>query len=225
VGTISHIWRAGLEKLPDAQTVRNVVLSDQDVLALVDASYRHDQGLGLLADVLAITGARPSQAVRLLVEDLQTGAKPKLMMPASAKGGGRNRAEKKLKRYPVPITTALALQLKAAAKNRPDNALLLLRTSGEPWVAARAHGLYRRYVREVVASLGHDADKVTLYALRHSSITRQLLRGVPVRVVAASHNTSVAQIERHYAHLIADHADDLTRSALLQPQPVSIAAE
>jgi hypothetical protein len=56
---------------------------------------------------------------------------------------------------------------------------------------------------------------VTIYALRHSSIVRQLLAGVPVRVVAVNHDTSVAMIERTYSRYIGDHADALARKALL----------
>jgi hypothetical protein len=37
------------------------------------------------------------------------------MMPKLAKGGGRNRAQKKAERYSVPITVQLAAKLKAAA--------------------------------------------------------------------------------------------------------------
>jgi hypothetical protein len=43
-------------------------------------------------------------------------------------------------------------------------------------------------------------------ALRHSSIVRQLLVGLPVRVVAANHDTSVIMIERTYSRHIGDHA-------------------
>ena len=57
---------------------------------------------------------------------------------------------------------------------------------------------------------------MTLYALRHSSIVRALLRHVPIRVVAASHDTSVAQIERCYSKHITDHSDDVSRAALLE---------
>ena len=86
---------------------------------------------GLLTDMLAVTGARPSQAVRLRVEDLHDHpVRPKLMMPKSAKGGDRNRAEKKLERYSVPITVQLAARLKAAAKGRAEHAPLLLQGDG-----------------------------------------------------------------------------------------------
>lgn len=42
---------------------------------------------------------------------------------------------------------------------------------------------------------------------------------VPIRVVAATHNTSVAHVERHYSRYIVDHTDDLTRAALLPEEP------
>jgi hypothetical protein len=54
-----------------------------------------------------------------------------------------------------------------------------------------------------------------MYALRHSSIVRQLLGNVPVRVVAVNHDTSVAMLERTYSRHIGDHADALARRTLL----------
>ena len=62
---------------------------------------------------------------------------------------------------------------------------------------------------------------MTLYALRHSNIERQLLAGVPVRVLADAHDTSVAMIERTYSKYITEHSDDISRRALLQHQPPS----
>ncbi len=67
----SHVWKVGLESLPDAQRARNVVLSDAEVLALVAAATKRDPALGLLGDVVATRRHRDrQQAVRLLVEDL-----------------------------------------------------------------------------------------------------------------------------------------------------------
>jgi integrase len=69
--------------------------------------------------------------------------------------------------------------------------------------------------KAVVERLGLD-NKVTPYALRHSSIVRQLLNGVPVRVVAAHHDTSVEMLERHYSRfIIGDPSEALTRATLL----------
>jgi len=39
---------------------------------------------------------------------------------------------------------------------------------------------------------------------------------VPIRIVAAAHDTSVAMIERTYSKSIADHADTVTRAAMLK---------
>ena len=62
---------------------------------------------------------------------------------------------------------------------------------------------------------GQDPEQVALYALRHSNIVRQLLGGVPIRVVAVNHDTSIAMVERTYSRYIGDHSDALARAALL----------
>jgi hypothetical protein len=82
------------------------------------------------------------------------------MMPASGKGGGRNRIRKKTRHFPVPITLALALRLKTAAKGRAGSAPLLLRSNGQPWAEKNASNRYRRDIRKVVASIGLDPDEV-----------------------------------------------------------------
>jgi len=209
-------WEVGLAGLPDAQEARNVIISDDKVRELIAAAYRLDHQFGLLTDTLAITGARPSQAVRLRVQDLHNHPlRPKLMMPKSGKGGGRNRSVKKVERYSVPITTQLAAKLKAAAKGRVDDAPLLLQSDGSPW--DKNPGLnYHRKVNRVVTVIGLNPAEVTMYCLRHSSIVRMLLRNVPIRLVASLHNTSVAMIEKHYSRYITEHSiDDITRAGLL----------
>ena len=68
---------------------------------------------------------------------------------------------------------------------------------------------------QAARAAGLDPAEVTIYALRHSNIVRQLLAGVPLRVVAVNHDTSVSMIERNYSRYIGDHADALARVALL----------
>src|SRR4051812_17610847 len=210
-------WAIGLACLPDAQEARNVILSDEEVREFIAAAYAIDDRFGLLMEMLAVTGARPSQAVRLRVDDLQDHpVRPKLMMPKSAKGGGRNRAQKKFERYSVPITLQLAIRLRAAAKGRGDDAPLLLQGDGRPWDKNPGQN-YHRQVDTVVTTIGLDPAVVTAYSLRHSSIVRMLVRNVPIRLVASLHNTSVAMIEKHYSKYITEHSiDDITRHALLQ---------
>jgi integrase len=218
----SHAWDIGLAGLPNAQAARNVVLPDATVRAFVSAAYDRDAKLGLLVDVLATTGTRPSQAVRLRIEDLHDHpTRPKLSMPRSGKGGGRNRSAKKSVRFSVPISPALSAKLREAAAGRAHDEPLLTRADGGLWRADPSAD-YRAIVREIVASLGEDADRVTMYCLRHSSVVRMLLKNVPIRLVASLHDTSVAQIERNYSRFITEHSDEHARAALLEdPAPTS----
>jgi hypothetical protein len=55
-----------------------------------------------------------------------------------------------------------------------------------------------------------DAQQV-LVDCRFLLLTRQ----IPIRVVAVNHDTSTAMIERTYSKHIGDHADALTRPAVL----------
>jgi integrase len=214
-------WEIGLAGLPDAQEVRNVIIPDDKVREFVSTAYALDDKLGLLSDVLAITGARPSQAVRLRVEDLHDHpVRPKLMMPKSAKGGGRNRSQKRHERFSVPITIQLAARLKEAARGRADDAPLLLQGDGSPWSNNPGQS-YHRQIDKIVTAIGLDPAEVTMYALRHSSIVRMLLQNVPIRLAASLHNTSVAMIERTYSKFITEYSDDISRRALLQHEPPS----
>ena len=211
-------WKVGLAALPDAHVARNVILDDATVRRIVAAAYEYDRALGLMVEVAAVTGARLSQLSRLEVADLQAeGPEPRLFMPLSAKGRARN---KRHERRPVPITTALASVLKHEAARRPSDAPLLLRASGERWGHGRRRH-HRNDFRAVIGAAGLDPDEVTLYTLRHSSIVRQLLANVPIRIVATLHDTSVKMIERSYSRFIASHSDEIARRALLEIQQPS----
>jgi integrase len=210
-------WRIGLARLPGVEQARNVVISDAKVREFIAAAHANDVGLGLLIETLAETGARPSQVSRLRVEDLRDHqSKPTLMLPKSGKGGGRNRAEQKHERYSVPISAQLARKLRQAAQGRPSEAPLLPRSDGRPW-GEDASAIYREPVQKIVKAIGLDPAKVTVYALRHSNIVRQLLAGWPVRLVAALHNTSAQMIEANYSAHITEHAEDFAQ-VLLQPE-------
>ena len=102
------------------------------------------------------------------------------MMPASAKGRGR----KKLQQRPVPIPKSLAVRLRHAAGDRPEDTRFLLRPNGRPWMRSSHTRLFAAF-----ATRPAWAQRLSLYAWRHSSIVRQLLAGVPIRVVAVNHDT------------------------------------
>ena len=145
--------------------------------------------------------------------------RPKLMMPKSAKGGGRNRSVKKTERYRCQ-SRPLVRKLKAAVAGEPTDAPLLRQNDGTPLDQNPGQN-YHRQVDTVVTGIGLDPAEVTMYCLRHSSIVRMLLRNVPIRLVASLHNTSVTMIEKHYSRYITEHSiDDIARVGLLaEPTP------
>ena len=99
---------------------------------------------------------------------------PRLMMPSSRKGRG----QKKVTHVPVPIPISVAEKPERASKGKAIDDPLLTKPSGERWKQSDHSRLFRRAV--VGATL--DPGEVTLYALRHSSIVRDLLANVPVRI-------------------------------------------
>jgi integrase len=197
--TNGNAWRNGLKRLPDGETARNIVLPDATVGAVIAAAYADDHALGVFIETLAGTGARESQILRLAVHDLQDDpVTPRLMMPGSRKGKNR-----RVERRPLAISPRLAAVLRQAAAGRASHARLLEKI---PEISER--------FRAATKHLDLDPD-ATPYALRHSSIVRMLLAGVPTRVVAAHHDTSVPMIEKHYSRfIIGDPSDAMTRRAL-----------
>jgi hypothetical protein len=61
--------------------------------------------------------------------------------------------------------------------------------------------------------------EVIPYALRHSSIVRGIRAGLPLRLVAAMHDTSTTMIERHYAKWITSGLEEMARAAIVPLAP------
>jgi hypothetical protein len=214
-------WRVGLRVRDDDGEPVDRVPADGDVLRIVARAYADDFNFGLFINVAAETGARASQIARLEIADLKTGAVPSLTMPSSRKGKSRS-----ITRHPVPISCELAHKLKQAAKGRAPKARLLTR-EGEArqrvaWDLEKNH---KRLLQDPFKAVVERLDiKTTMYGLRHGSIVRSLLAGVPAALVAAHHDTSLAMLAKTYARYIADHAHDVARRGLLAPAPVAVPA-
>jgi integrase len=201
-------WDLGLATIPDAEEARNVILPEATIHTIISEACHESSEFQLLVEVAAVTGARVSQLARLEVQDLQSDrTDPRLMMPSSRKGRG----QKKITRRPVPIPAALAVRLRSFIVGKSATAPLLVKPSGAPWKRSDHSRLFRR----TAIRAGLAPSEVTLYALRHSAIVRQILAGVPIRVVAVNHDTSIAMLERTYSRYIGDHSDALARRALL----------
>jgi integrase len=196
-------WTAGLAGLRDAERARRAVLDDATVRAIVAHVHATEgERLGLFIELMGVCGARPVQISRLDCGDVEG---DRVQMPSSLKGRG----QKTVRRVPVPVPAPLGRALAKLAAGRAADAPLFEGAAG-----ARFAREYAEPFRAAVAALGLDS-KLVPYALRHSSIVRALLAGVPVKIVASLHDTSTLMIEKNYGRYIADHVDAVARRGLL----------
>jgi integrase len=153
-------WKVGLKAIPDTSKARNVVLNEHEVRAIIAAAYRDSEEFGLLVELTAVTGARPSQLARLQGDDVQdnfrdlkAGAEaakkrqPRLMMPSSRKG-----RVKKITHRPVPIPESMARRL-AGRKGT-----LLLRPDGGTWNKSSHARRFAQAVKDAGGPQGHVAS-------------------------------------------------------------------
>ncbi len=199
------------------------VLPDADIRALIAAAWIVDAegewggDLARLVLVLAATGARFSQVTRMTVADVQP---TRLMVPVSRKGRG----EKQISHVAVRVGDDVSAALAKATAGRKGSEPLFLRPRWEPVALARwqkgdrgpwySSAELTRPWAAIVARAGLSPTTIP-YALRHSAIVRGLRAGLPVRLVAALHDTSSAMIERHYAAYIVDAMDELAARAVV----------
>lgn len=204
----------GIQVLPDAD-IRRII----SAAAEVDREGSWEGDLERLILVLAATGARFSQVARLTVADVQSD-RFRIMVPPSAKGGGGVKAT----RIGVRVGDDVLATLRPAIVGRPGTEPLLERwrwkqVAVAQWEKERrgawtsASELTRPWA--TILEQAGLAKGVVPYALRHSSIVRGLRVGLPVRHVAALHDTSSAMIERHYAAYIVDALDEMAAAAVV----------
>jgi integrase len=212
----------------DVQRARardNQILPDDVIRRIVAAALALDEDFGPLVTLLAATGARFAQLRRTSVTDVQP-EQGRVMVPESFKG--KKRAIAYIR---VQVGADTLSVLAPAIEGRPLSAPLLERwryvqvktgkrrnatqvwerdTRG-PWMtASEMTRLWNRACED--AGVG---GSIIPYALRHSSIVRGLRMGLPIRLVAAIHDTSVAMIERHYSRWITEGLDELAARAVV----------
>jgi hypothetical protein len=96
------------------------------------------------------------------------------------------------------LVWAVAHELRQAAANRDASAPLLLRADGKAWSATSAD--HRVPFARAVARVGLKAG-MTFYALRHSSIVRQILAGTPCHRGCARYLNRDDRADLHRPHL------------------------
>ena len=208
------------EAFQDESVAREGQVLDDDIIRKIVKTARAKDPEGdfaTLVMLMAATGARFSQLVRMRVADVQF-TQRRLLVPASRKGKGKAKSSIR-----VAVSMDVAEALRSHCANRPVGDILLERwhhrqtgpvtweTVGrQPW---QTPSEMRRPWKVVVDEL--RIPDVVPYALRHSSIVRAIKAGLPIRLVAATHDTSVAMMERHYARWITDDLDELSARAVI----------
>ena len=66
--------------------------------------------------------------------------------------------------------------------------------------------VFRRFLEELDLVKGQAGTDRTLYSLRHTYATNELLTGTDIHTLARQMGTSVVMLERHYSKLTATMA-------------------
>jgi integrase len=172
-------WKS-VKPLEDTDGRRELFLDLKQRRALIAAAK------GVTRDTIeaaALTGARPGELVALKRSDvdLKLGT-----VTFTGKTGSRT----------VPLAPAALKVFKRLCKNKLPAAPLLPWTHSVEW---------SREIRNA-AQRAKLPNGVVLYTLRHSFITEALRGGMATLDVARLTGTSLAMIQDHYGHLVADSA-------------------
>lgn len=209
----------------------NQILSDATIGQIIAAARTVDDAKGWGGDfyrmiiVMAATGARFSQLMRLRVGDVQLD-KLRILVPVSRKGRGVRSGF-----TAVPVGQEILDALIPIITGRPSTDVLLLRPYYGQTEASLRWSIVRRgpwgasydlldMWKAIRKAVGLD-PAVVPYALRHSSIVRGIRAGLPLQLVATLHNTSTEMIERHYGFWIADGLEDLAARAVVPLMPAA----
>lgn len=237
--TVPAIVKHGLkaEQVEDDEAVplarENQILPDGEIGRLlkaareIDAEQDWEGDLFRLVLVLGASGARFSQVVRMRVGDCQH-KEGRLLIPVSRKGRGT-----KAGHVTVPVGRDVLDALVPITTGRPADAPLF-----ERWRSKQVDGItWERVGRGPWKSPSElvrpwhairkraEMPDVIPYALRHSSIVKGIRANLPIRLVAALHDTSTAMIERHYSKWITSGLEEMARAAIVPMVPNEGGAE
>lgn len=198
----------------------NQILADETIRTILATIEEQDSDKDnfVLSVLLTATGARFSQIIRMNVRDVDL-ERAFVFVPPSRKGRGKKASAPIRIQVGPDVIEVLrpyvegrepAEPLLQRWHHRQIKATEWERVGRQPW---KTPSEMTRWWNKAVEAAG--VPGVIPYALRHSSIVRGLRVGVPIRLVAALHDTSVTMIEKHYARWITESLDDIAARAIV----------
>jgi integrase len=195
--TSDFAWREKLKQVSDADSSRDVYL-DTEQRRAVAANAPAD--LAILIQALSLLPVRPGALAQLKVGDYDR--RLKTLRIGKDKTGGRTIA--------LPDKTALFFA--RLCESRMPHLPLIERTtkvrpnSDKPQMTlAWNKDAWKKPFKAAVKAAGLP-DEVTLYALRHSTITDLVHGGLDLLTVGQVSGTSQRMIEKHYGHLLSEQS-------------------
>jgi len=164
-----------IKNFKDADESRILFLSDDNVASLLNVTTGAFHNLVKTA---VLTGARYGELATARVSDLGDRT-----LTLSGKTGTRT----------AMLSKAASKHLQLLSKDKLPAANLLTKDDGTPW--GKSH--HSRAMKQAVIDGKLPRDTV-FYSLRHYYISKALLSGMAIMVVAENCGTSVKIIERHY---------------------------
>lgn len=175
----------------DAPKIR--YLSDAEALRLINAC---PENFRQLVSAALLTGCRYGELIHLRAGDVDLQAK--LVHIRQAKGSKPRTAY---------LTDEGVTHFKRLLVGKRGDALLLIRTDGEPW--GKSH--QARPLLEACKNAS-IAPAINFHILRHTYASRLAMAGVPMTVIAASLGNSEVICAKHYAHLCPTYIGDSLRA-------------
>lgn len=185
--TSDHAWSSKLKPVKDANGRRDCYLNIDQRRALI-AHAAPD--LAILVRAMSLLPMRPGAVAAFTVANFDKRLNSLVI--------GKDKAGKDRK-ITLPASTAafFAEQTKDKTPGEP----LFARADGSAWNKDSWKYPFKDSV--ITAKLPLAA---TAYALRHSTITDLIVKGLDTMTVAQLSGTSIVMIEKHYGHLRAEHA-------------------
>ncbi len=205
-----YMQRRGLKRTAHDDPRRDLIVSGEGWVGDAEAWSRFVVIRAI--DILAGTGMRPLTLANMKVSQVEEHSPAKadvdergnrisryIFRSAVTRKGG---AERKWSVVPDKMCWGSIRMLLHYSSGKPNSPLI--------GMSSPALGkAIKKLMIECGLSDRKDGVERSMYDLRHYYITKKLLDGVPIAVVAKNTMTSIAMIQKHYEHIMTDAAYDI----------------